>query len=267
MRSSGSSVALSSSRVAHRRAAALWVVHTTYSRPPRRRQASASSRRLLRHEPARGGAPATASNAWKIDGVPSEATLFREIERAQPAVLLDEADALWGSGDVRTEPLRAIFNSGNRRGNTIPRCVGEGKNQEVHRFSVFSPKALLIRTSRWPDTVLDRAFLIQLRRARNEQVERLRFRKVGPEAKPLYEKVAAWSRANLEVLTGAEPEPPDELDDRAQDGRAAARDRRSRRPRMAAARARGAARATARARSTTTAGDPAACRHPHRIPR
>jgi hypothetical protein len=161
-----------------------------------------------------------ARNAWKIDGVPSEATLFREIERVQPAVLLDEADALWGSGDVRTEPLRAIFNSGNRRGNTIPRCVGEGKNQEVHRFSVFSPKCLAgIKTSRWPDTVLDRAYLVQLRRrARTEKVERLRLRKVGPEAKLLYEKAACWAEANLEVLANAEPDLPEALDDRAQDG-------------------------------------------------
>ena len=161
-----------------------------------------------------------ARDAWKIDGVPSEATLFREIERVKPAVLLDEADALWGAGDVRTEPLRAVFNSGNRRGNTIPRCVGEGTKQEVKRFDVFSPKCLAgIKTKRWPDTVLDRSFLIQLRRrTRGEKVERLRLRKIEPEAELLYEKMAVWANANLPALTEAEPELPEELDDRAQDG-------------------------------------------------
>ena len=159
-------------------------------------------------------------NAWKIDGAPSEATLFRKIEAERPAVLLDEADALWAGGDVRTEPLRAIFNSGNRRGATVPRCIGEGKNQEVHDFAVFSPKALSgIKTTRWPDTVLDRCFLIQLRRrARGETVERLRVRKVAPEAEVLYEKAACWAEANLEALSQAEPDLPEELDDRAQDG-------------------------------------------------
>ena len=127
-----------------------------------------------------------ARNAWKIDGAPSEATLFRKIEKELPALLLDEADALWAGGDVRTEPLRAIFNSGNRRGATVPRCIGEGKNQEVHDFSVFCPKVLSgIKTTRWPDTVLDRCFLIPLRRkTRGETVERLRVRKVGPKARP-----------------------------------------------------------------------------------
>ncbi len=159
-------------------------------------------------------------NAWKIDGAPSEATLFRKIEKELPALLLDEADALWAGGDVRTEPLRAIFNSGNRRGATVPRCVGEGKAQEVHDFSVFSPKVLSgIKTTRWPDTVLDRCFLIQLRRrARGETVDRLRVRKVGPEAEVLYEKAACWADVNLKALTDAEPDLPEELDDRAQDG-------------------------------------------------
>ena len=151
-----------------------------------------------------------ARNAWKIDGAPSEATLFRKIEKELPALLLDEADALWAGGDVRTEPLRAIFNSGNRRGATVPRCIGEGKNQEVHDFSVFSPKVLSgIKTTRWPDTVLDRCFLIPLRRkTRGETVERLRVRKIGPEAKILYEKASAWAETNLQALTDAEPDLP-----------------------------------------------------------
>jgi hypothetical protein len=40
---------------------------------------------------------------------------------------------------------------------------------------------------------------------------------VEPEAVPLHSAVAAWARANLEGLREAEPELPDELDDRAQD--------------------------------------------------
>ena len=161
-----------------------------------------------------------ARNAWKIDAAPSEATLFRKIEAEQPALLLDEADALWAGSDARTEPLRAIFNSGNRRGATVPRCVGEGKNQEVRDFAVFSPKALSgIKTSRWPDTVLDRCFLIPLRRrARGERIDRLRLRKIAPDARLIYEKAASWADTNLKALADAEPDLPEELDDRAQDG-------------------------------------------------
>ena len=67
--------------------------------------------------------------------------------------------------------------------------------------------------------MLDRCFLIPLRRrAKGEKIERLRFRKVAPEAKALYAKASRWAMAAADALAEAEPELPDELDDRAQDG-------------------------------------------------
>jgi hypothetical protein len=66
--------------------------------------------------------------------------------------------------------------------------------------------------------VADRSIPIELRRRRpSERVERFRLRKVGPEALPLQNAAAAWAEAHLKALAEAEPELPEELDDRAQD--------------------------------------------------
>jgi hypothetical protein len=51
-------------------------------------------------------------HAWRIDAIPSEAVLFRKIARDAPTVLLDEADAVFGAARERTEPVRALLNSG-----------------------------------------------------------------------------------------------------------------------------------------------------------
>jgi len=66
--------------------------------------------------------------------------------------------------------------------------------------------------------VADRSIPIELQRRRpSEHVERFRPRKVKPDALPLQSAAAAWAEAHLEALAKAEPELPEELDDRAQD--------------------------------------------------
>src|SRR2546423_14364457 len=63
---------------------------------------------------------------WRVAGA-SEAALFRKLEQDKPCVLLDEIDAIFGGNSESTEPLRALLNSGNRRGATVARVVGNGK--------------------------------------------------------------------------------------------------------------------------------------------
>lgn len=57
---------------------------------------------------------------------PSEAVLFRKIEKDCPTLLLDEVDTIWSSqARSEDEGLRALLNAGfRRRGSTVPRCVG-----------------------------------------------------------------------------------------------------------------------------------------------
>jgi len=74
----------------------------------------------------------------------TEAVLFREIDKSQPTLLLDESDALFkkgGGNDDRREPIRALLNAGFKRGAMVPRCMGSG-NFEVQHFKVFLRKSV-----------------------------------------------------------------------------------------------------------------------------
>jgi hypothetical protein len=147
----------------------------------------------------------------------SAAVLVRKTANEQPSLLLDESDAAFKGDKEYAEALRGILNAGFRRGGVTSLCVGQGANLSYKDFPVFSPKAIA-GIGKLPDTIADRAIPIELRRRRRgDHVERFRQRKVEPDAVPLYSAAAAWAVANLRQLTEAEPELPDELDDRAQD--------------------------------------------------
>ena len=150
---------------------------------------------------------------------PTEATLFRKIDAQQPALLLDEIDAFFGVPGERTEPMRAVINSGYRRGAKVPRCFRQGNNWAVADFEVFCPKALAgIDKGTLPDTVRDRGFEIRLHRKAGEPVERFRRRRVKPAADQLQAQAAEWAEGAIGGLATAEPELPEELNDRAAEG-------------------------------------------------
>ena len=151
---------------------------------------------------------------WRVI-MPSEAIVYRKVDAQQPTLMLDEADAIFGpKANGNTEGLRALLNAGNRRGTTVPRCVGP--SQKLTDFKVFSAKAVA-GIGKLPDTVADRAIPIRLkRRAPQELVERFRRRDVEPEAAELRDRVADWLEPQLDELRHARPELPD-IDDRAQD--------------------------------------------------
>lgn len=151
----------------------------------------------------------------------SEAALFRRIELDRPTLLLDEADAIFGSASERTEPLRAVLNGGNRAGASVTRVVGP--DLEVRDFSTFCAKALAgIETGKLPDTIRDRSISIAMRRiGPDEKVERVtgaRRRKVEKAAAELRDRWATWAEAVLEPLRAIEPDDLAELSPRAFDG-------------------------------------------------
>ncbi len=146
---------------------------------------------------------------------PSEAVLFRKIEKDHPTLLLDETDAVFGPHAPSREGLRGVLNAGNRRGVTVPRCVGEGAKMEVVEFDVFGAKAFA-GIGRLPETIADRSIRIRLkRRSDTEELRRYRPRAAEAEALPLKRKIERWCKAHLDALTGAEPSVPDGLSDRA----------------------------------------------------
>ena len=75
-----------------------------------------------------------------------------------------------------------------------------------------------IDNSHLPDTILDRSVVITLRRKRpDEEVARFRARKDGPAIVAVGDRLAGWVTARAAEIGAAEPELPDELNDRAQD--------------------------------------------------
>jgi hypothetical protein len=151
-------------------------------------------------------------------GRATASVLVRKIDAEHPTLLFDEGDATFARGNELGETLRGIFNSGFRRDGTTSMSVPAGPNGwRPQDFSTFGPKAIA-GIGLLPDTVMDRAIRIELRRKLpDEQIDRLRARYIDDVCRPLREAAAAWAAQNLEALTGAEPALPEELDDRAQD--------------------------------------------------
>jgi hypothetical protein len=149
----------------------------------------------------------------------TEAALFRKIEQSTPTLLLDEIDALFNSNTDRTEPLRAVLNAGNLRGSCATRVVGQGTKMEARDFSTFCPKVLAgINSGKLPETIRDRAIVLDMkRRVEGEHVDRLRYRFVVEETKPLREELELWAASAVDELREAVPELPFELSDRAGD--------------------------------------------------
>lgn len=149
---------------------------------------------------------------------PSEAVLYRKIEKDRPTLLLDETDALFSQrGDSRMEAVRALLNAGSRRGVTVPRVL-DAKSDKLVDFAVYCPKALA-GIGTLPETVADRSLLVEMKRKRrSDSAERFRLRDVEKEARELRARLEAWTSPNLARLRAARPSLPRELGDRAADG-------------------------------------------------
>ncbi len=148
----------------------------------------------------------------------SVAALFRSIGEPPPSILWDEVDALFrGGNDPGREDLRALLNSGYRRGASVLRMVGEGRKMEVKAFPTFAPVALA-GIGNLPDTINDRSIVVELRRRLpGEKVRPFRRRTAEPEARELRERLEAWAGQSPLALEQARPSMPDGLSDRAQD--------------------------------------------------
>ena len=146
----------------------------------------------------------------------SPAALYRVVERQSPTLLLDEIDAIYGPKAAGNEELRALINSGHRRGVKTYRMGGGGMTR-LESFDSFCLKALAgIESGRHlPETVVDRSIPIRLRRrAPTEEVVRYRRRVAAAEGAIL----AAKLNYLLGGITELEwPEMPAGISDRATD--------------------------------------------------
>jgi len=144
----------------------------------------------------------------------TEATLFRSIEADRPTLLLDEIDRTFGKDAKLYAGIVGVLNAGYRRGATIPRMVGEGKNMKVKNFAVFGSKAFA-GIGQLPDTVADRSIPIRLnRKSKADRIARFRYAAEKAAAVPIVEALEEWAAKVSETLSDAEPVLPEELSDR-----------------------------------------------------
>lgn len=154
------------------------------------------------------------ARAWRTI-TPTEAVLYRKIEKAAPTLMLDETDAIFSSRNGDTEPLRALLNAGNRRGTSVPRCVGP--LQELKDFAVFCAK-VLAGIGTLPDTIMDRSIVVRMARKRpDENTERFRQRDARELAEPIRQELESWAAEAVSALELARPEIPHALNDRAEE--------------------------------------------------
>ena len=144
------------------------------------------------------------------------AAIVRSIDHDDPPTLLvDEADALFGSkkSAEQNEDLRGLLNSGHQRNRPLLRWDMTSRSlDELPTFSM----AMLASIGDLPATVMDRAIVIRMRRrAAGEKIEPWRSRRDAPPLNQLRGQLGKWVRAHLRQLRVAAPDMP--LEDRAAD--------------------------------------------------
>jgi hypothetical protein len=143
------------------------------------------------------------------------AAVVRSIGQDPPTLLVDEADTLWGSKKQadNNEDLRGLLNAGHQRNRPMLRW--DVTNRSLEQLNTFA-MAMLAAIGELPDTIMDRAVVIRMRRrAPGEQVEPYRTRRDAPPLNHLRDRLTRWARAHLVELEHATPDMP--LEDRAAD--------------------------------------------------
>lgn len=137
--------------------------------------------------------------------------------------MIDEADAIFGGRQAeKYEGVRAVLNSGNRKGTPVLRVQWVNRRREVERLDVFGAKAIA-GIGNLPDTVSDRSIPIRMRRrASYEPVARWREREIPAIARAIGRPINPFGTDGTDgtgvgVRDLPEVDLPEELNDRAQD--------------------------------------------------
>jgi Protein of unknown function (DUF3631) len=149
----------------------------------------------------------------------SSAYLFRRIGAGTglPTILYDEVDALFGGKSQTAEEIRALLNSGHRRGAVVGRCVVHGKTIKTEESPAFCAVALA-GLGFLPDTLMSRSVIIRMRRrAPSEQVEPFRRREAQSQGHKLRDRLARWGSSVAAEIAQARPVMPPTVTDRAAD--------------------------------------------------
>lgn len=157
-------------------------------------------------------APIVSANA-------SVAAIVRSINPEDPpTILLDEADTVFGTKKASegNEDLRGLINAGHQRGRPTIRWDPIGRRrEELETFSM----AMLASIRDLPDTIMDRAVVIRMRRrTAGETVGRFRTSRQGRDiAAKFRPTLTNWVRSHADELETELPEDALPVEDRAAD--------------------------------------------------
>ena len=115
----------------------------------------------------------------------SPAALFRIIKDKTPTLVIDEAETLT-NGSETAQNLISILNAGYRMGKVVMRC--EPPAMKVTSFQVYCPK-VLCGINDLPDTIMDRAVVVRMKRKNGSNLKKFRFSEAGKEAAPIKERI------------------------------------------------------------------------------
>jgi hypothetical protein len=146
----------------------------------------------------------------------SIAAVVRSItDNDPPTLMVDEADTVFGTKKAAEnhEDLRGLLNAGHQRNRPYIRWdITTRSREDCPTFAM----AMLAAIGDLPDTIMDRAVVIRMRRrAPGESVAPFRTRRDGPALHALRNKLHQWLRGHLDELQKAVPEMP--VEDRAAD--------------------------------------------------
>ncbi len=111
------------------------------------------------------------------------------------------------------EDLRGLLNAGHQRNRPMLRW--DITSRSLDQLDTFA-MAMLASIGELPDTIMDRAVVIRMRRrAPSEQVDLYRTRRDAPPLHQLRDRLTGWAREHLKELHHAAPAMP--LEDRAAD--------------------------------------------------
>lgn len=143
------------------------------------------------------------------------AAVARAVGDDPPTLLVDEADAIFGSRRQaeNNEYLRGLLNAGHQRNRPMLRW--DITSRSLDQLNTFA-MAMLASIGDLPDTIMDRAVVVRMRRrSPGERVAPYRTRRDAPPLNQLRDRLSVWARGHLEDLEAATPEMP--LEDREAD--------------------------------------------------
>lgn len=145
----------------------------------------------------------------------SIAAIVRSLSENPPTLIIDEADTIFGSKKQSdaNEELRGILNAGHQRNR--PAIRWNITTRSLETIPTFG-MACLASIGDLPDTVMDRAVVVRMRRrAAGEVVSPFRTRRDGPALAAASARLSEWAHSRIEALEAVEPDMP--LEDRAAD--------------------------------------------------